>query len=404
MARIAVFHNLPSGGAKRALHEWVKRLAERHTLDVYSLSTADHDYCDLRPYAAHHTVLPFEALGLFNSPFGRLNQLQRRRDLGRLQTLYRGLAEQIDAAGYDVVFSNPCSFTFIPLLHLSLKTPAVYYLHEHFPNRVQRSIPRPYEHRSSLRAAVDRLDPLIPLYYSRLASLQRRAAGGVASLLSNSAFTSRQLREDFGLPSQVVYLGVDSQGFQPLPETQRGGHVLSVGELSPRKGFDFVIESMALLPEEQRPALRLACNRQLPEERAYIEGLARQRGVHLEILSNLNSAQLNLEYNHAAALVYAPYLEPFGLVPLEAMACAAPVVAVAEGGVPESVVDGFTGRLTSRAPQAFAAAVAEVLANPATARAWGQNGRARVLERWTWQRSTDELERYLLDPQGGAAQ
>lgn len=71
---IAIYHNLPSGGGKRALHEMTRRLAERHALDVYTLSCAEHDFGDLRPYAKKYIVYPFQALPLVRRPFGRLNQ------------------------------------------------------------------------------------------------------------------------------------------------------------------------------------------------------------------------------------------------------------------------------------------------------------------------------------------
>jgi len=99
--------------------------------------------------------------------------------------------------------------------------------------------------------------------------------------------------------------------------------------------------------------------------------------------------------NRAAAVVYAPYLEPFGFVPLEAMSCGTAVVAVAEGGVRESVTDGVTGLLTPRSPAAFARALERVLGDPALAGRLGSAGRAAVLEKWTWEASTALLEQEL---------
>ena len=80
--RIALFHNTPSGGAKRAIYEWTRRLAANHLVDVYTLSSADHDFCDIRPFVEQHYIFEFQPRGLFGSPWGRLNQLQRWRDLG----------------------------------------------------------------------------------------------------------------------------------------------------------------------------------------------------------------------------------------------------------------------------------------------------------------------------------
>ncbi len=55
--KLAIYHNLPSGGGKRALYEMTKRLAVRHTVDVYAPSTAEHSFCDVRPLVRKHNVL-----------------------------------------------------------------------------------------------------------------------------------------------------------------------------------------------------------------------------------------------------------------------------------------------------------------------------------------------------------
>jgi glycosyltransferase involved in cell wall biosynthesis len=100
-------------------------------------------------------------------------------------------------------------------------------------------------------------------------------------------------------------------------------------------------------------------------------------------------------YNRAKLVVYAPYLEPFGLVPLEAMACGTPVVGVREGGVRESIVDGVTGLLTDRDEREFAVAVHRLLASPETAAEMGQNGVRHVAGSWTLEHAAARLLRHL---------
>jgi alpha-maltose-1-phosphate synthase len=95
--------------------------------------------------------------------------------------------------------------------------------------------------------------------------------------------------------------------------------------------------------------------------------------------------------------------EPLGIVNLEAMACEAPVVATATGGIPEIVEDGVTGHLvpfqaadtagTPADPAGFVRDIAErvndLLGDPERARAWGRAGRRRVLDLFTWGRAAD---------------
>jgi alpha-maltose-1-phosphate synthase len=103
--------------------------------------------------------------------------------------------------------------------------------------------------------------------------------------------------------------------------------------------------------------------------------------------------------SHASVFACPSIYEPLGIVNLEAMACQAPVVATATGGIPEVVDDGVTGLLVpfepvadaSRAPAdpaRFSADIArrvnELLADPARAKAMGQAGRRRALEHFDW--------------------
>ena len=94
--RIAVYHNLLSGGAKRALAELARRLAERHEIDVFSLSCSNHDFADLRPFVWEYRTFRFDPLPLLASPLGRLNQAARTADLLRLNRLSRQIAQEIE--------------------------------------------------------------------------------------------------------------------------------------------------------------------------------------------------------------------------------------------------------------------------------------------------------------------
>jgi hypothetical protein len=129
---IALFHNLRSGGAKRAIFEWARHLADNHIIDVYTLSDADHAFCDIRPYAHQHHLFNYAPRKLFSSPWGRLNQFQRWRDLSRLTTIGKQIAQEIDKAEYDVVFAHTCWYTHAPAFLQFVQTPVVYYLHEPF--------------------------------------------------------------------------------------------------------------------------------------------------------------------------------------------------------------------------------------------------------------------------------
>lgn len=395
--RIAVYHNLPSGGAKRTLYEMVRRLAAKHQVDLFTLSCANHEFADLRPFAHQHNVYDFAPRPLFQSPFGRFNQLLRWADLQRLQKLTQKIGADIDQGGYDVLFVHPCQFEKSPSVLQFVHIPTVYYCQEPLRHLYEAAPYRPYDGGESRRRQwLNKIDPLPKLYYSRLKRTDQQNTRAANRVLVNSRFMQTAVDQIYGVASQVCYHAIDADWFRPQTvAVSERPFIFSVGSLTPMKGFDFLLQAVAQLPAEQLPLVTIASNFQNPPERAYLETLATELGVPLQLLLNISDEQLVRLYNQATVVAYTPHREPFGLVPLEAMACAKPVVAVAEGGVVESVQHEQTGLLAPREPALFAAALARLLDDPALGQAYGRAGRAVVEQRWTWETAVGQIEAQL---------
>jgi len=393
---IAVYHNLHSGGAKHSSYEIVSRLAARHRVDLFCPSTANTDFFDMRSHVGETVVFDYAPGRLFHSPFGRLNQAVRCRDLLRLEQVERQIAAEIDRRGYDAVYVHPCQFTQTPSLLFYMHTPSLYHSREPFRRLYEPSIPRDYRSSQGWRDTLDRVDPFNRAYERWLRRMDRRNIRQATRIVTNSFFTREALYRVYGVNARVVYHGVDVETFRPL-DLPRDNLALSVGALTPNKGFDFIVDSLGLIPERLRPTLVVVSNYQELAERAYLERLARERGVHLTLLKGVSLEELVRLYNSAALICYAPILEPFGLVPLEAMACGTAVVAVREGGVRESVVDGWTGFLVDRDPALFANAVQTLLEDRALAARLGCQAREYVTEKWTWDHTVQDVEAHLFD-------
>ncbi|WDV49117.1 glycosyltransferase [Streptomyces coeruleorubidus] len=191
----------------------------------------------------------------------------------------------------------------------------------------------------------------------------------------------------------IVPCGVDPDRFTPKgPAAPRGPYphrLLQLGRLVPRKGAAVAVAALARLPGTELvvvggpPADRLDDD---PEVRR-LRGIARDAGVadRVRFTGAVPSEDVPPLLRSADVVVCPADYEPFGIVPLEAMACGVPVVASAVGGQLDTVADPGTGRLVPpRDPEALARAVAGLLADPAAREACGAAGRRRVLSRYGW--------------------
>jgi D-inositol-3-phosphate glycosyltransferase len=198
--------------------------------------------------------------------------------------------------------------------------------------------------------------------------------------------------------------GDKAQARQALGVAEHEFVVLQLGRMVPRKGVDNVVQAMSYLGDG-RPARLLVVggnstdpdDGQTPEITRLRE-LAQQCGVapRVTFVGQRQHDALRTFYLAADVFVSTPWYEPFGITPLEAMACGTPVVGSDVGGIRYSVADGVTGHLVPpREPQVLAQRLDHLRANPALAAAMGRAGVHRVRSRFTWDRvATDLLDVY----------
>ena len=185
--------------------------------------------------------------------------------------------------------------------------------------------------------------------------------------------------ETLGATALTVRYGLTAPEAPLARESPTGTSFLAVGRLEEQKGFDVAIEAMALVVE-QIPGAHLAIageGSKRPELLAAIERLGLGDAVQLlgrrEDISELMRA--------ADVFVHTARWEGFGLVLLEAMRAALPIVATPVGAIPEVVDDGRTGTLVPPDdPRALATALVELAQRPTLRRERGLAGFARLRE------------------------
>ena len=226
---------------------------------------------------------------------------------------------------------------------------------------------------------------------------ESRNARAYDRILVNSLFTRETVLRTYGCDARVCYLGVDADVFKPTPGP-RDNLVVGVGVVRPRKRVHRAIEAVATVPAARRPALVWIGNAVDERYARRLHALAEDLSVAFKIRSRITDAELSATLARAKAMIYAPRLEPFGLAPLEANACETPVVAVAEGGVRETIRHGVNGLVVQDdTPRMLGDALDGLLSNPQRLAKMGRQGRELVLREWSWSTAIDRLEGQLMD-------
>jgi D-inositol-3-phosphate glycosyltransferase len=194
---------------------------------------------------------------------------------------------------------------------------------------------------------------------------------------------------------RIVPCGVDLECFTPdgPREPRRPGHlrIVTLSRLVPRKGVANAIEAIADVPEAE---LIIAGggegpDLQLDPEAQRLSALARSLGVadRVYLRGRVERCDVPALLRSADVVVCTPWYEPFGIVPLEAMACGVPVVVSSVGGLVDTVVDGSTGvHVPPQDSKALACVLQSLAANPVQRKLLGRLGVERVRGRYSWSR------------------
>jgi glycosyltransferase involved in cell wall biosynthesis len=230
----------------------------------------------------------------------------------------------------------------------------------------------------------------------RIAAERRiaRDADHIIATCSDEAFELRRLGAE-GPRISIVPCGVDLNTFGPdgPAEDRRPGmhRIVCVSRLVERKGIDDVVRALPSLSSCELVIAGGGSADSLEDDpvAVHLRSLAASIGVadRVELRGPADRASVARLMRSADVVCCTPWYEPFGIVPLEAMACGKPVIASAVGGLVDSVVDGVTGlHVPPRRPDRIAEAIAKIVAHPSFQRRMGQAGIDRTRTRYGWPR------------------
>lgn len=360
--KIAVFHNLPPGGAKRTVWEQVKHLVRKNEVHLFILSDTDESFLPLSPLVSRVHRYNF-----------RLSSNRLIADFQKffiLPLIHRRMSNYINNH-CDLLIAHPDKLTQAPHLLRYVRCPKLYFC--------QELLRIAYEPELKIKQKL----PLLNNFYELLTRVTRKTVDRINAqradvILANSAYTGNKIASHYQITPIICHLGVDPRVFQPI-ETQTRNQILFVDQPENHMSdYKLVTTALKKLSPKQRPTLKIL--------------RFSNAGPTLS-----KDHQIAVEYSKSLLVTCSSTNEPFGLASIESMACETPVLAVNEGGYKETVADGKTGWLLPRDPDNFAAKIKLLIENPQLARKMGKAGRRHILSHFTWNHHMSTLDRAMAN-------
>jgi glycosyltransferase involved in cell wall biosynthesis len=364
--RIAVFYNIPFGGAKRVVLENVKGLrALSHKVDVYTLSH-EQDIFEPGVFADNEYVYAYQPKE-FNIPV--LSRIVKDfQSFYSLKKLHKKIAEDINSKDYDIALIYIDTNTHSPYILRFLRVKNVYFCFE--PLRMV------YEYALRIPSSLNWLNKIYEHINRTIRKrIDRRNARFAMHITTLSLFAREYIIQAYDLYPTVSYIGVDEKVFKKNKQKKKN-QILFVAEKEYIYGYDLLKDALGYILKKNRPKLKIVFGTKKS-----------QRITDKELISIYNESLVTLSLSR---------FDTFGLVPLESMACETPVIALNVAGYREIIRDGETGFLVGFDPKEISEKIDFFIQNPQASSEMGKNGRESIEGKWTWKKQILDLENLLI--------
>lgn len=355
--KIAVIDNLPEGGAKRVVFEQIKYLAQKHSIWYGTNNVVAHIPFDSLPITMQRfdlSVEPHTGWSRFQQEWSLLFGLRKK---------YKKVAEQLIAWKPDIVIAHPCLYTQAPILLHFLPMPTIYFAEEWLRLIYEPQL-FPLPSTSFHKKVYEKYRRQIIKY------LDAQAVSHATCIVTTSNYNAQHLYQAYGIHPDVIHLGVDNAVFQAPRRRTDNDTFLFIGQKDEVHGYPLIEEAIS------RSSVPINISIISQDKETYSK----------------SDAELVQEYASATAVLCLDRGEPFGLIPLEAMSCETPVIAVAEGGYLETIQQNKTGLLIKRDANELLDAMLSLARDPHYRSLLGKNGRHYVQKNFSWERHGQQLE------------
>lgn len=293
--KIAVYSNLPSGGASELMKLNIKYFRDRR------IKISKYTDFELLPTNIFNYLLTC---------------------IFKLPSTHKAISEKINKK-CDALIAYHSWMTKSPHLLRYVSVPKVYIC--------QEALREYYDHEHiKLQTLKERVVNFIRLPIKIID--RKNVMSTKVTIIANSKFSKNIIDKAYQVSSKVIYPGIKVAEFYPINKIKKVNQIISVGAINKFKRYEFIIQVVSSIDKTIRPKLVIVGNGVDDGYTIKLKKLAKKHNVTLTIKTNIPKKNLIEEYRKSKLFIYAPVSEPFGIVVEEAMAAELPIVAYTEGG------------------------------------------------------------------------
>ncbi len=215
-------------------------------------------------------------------------------------------------------------------------------------------------------------------------------------IIANSNYGASRVKEIYKREADLVaYPSVDLERFKP--QEGKKNYIFTISRLDKQKNIDVLLRAFNTLPSELKKKYQVVIGGN-GTERKNLENLARELGIaqRVKFLGWVEEKELPRWYAQAKLVVFCAQDEPFGIIPVEAMASGTVVIAAKSGGVGESVLEGKTGFLVEpRNIKVLAKKIRVLLEDEKKLRKMSKEAREQIEKNFSWDKTAQAIEQFF---------
>lgn len=358
--RIAFYHELHKGGARRGTNEFARRLKTRgHEVVLYTIEENDNEkyfYNKINIYKFKPKV--------WKGRNARVRLYKDTIELFKLFLLNKKIANEINKSHYDAVYVAASQYIESPFILRFLSSPTFFYCNDPYYRIIYEPDLFRAVNLNIFKKKYEDINRFIRKY------LDKWNINKADHIVFISEFTRQMFRKVYKRDGEVIHYGVDTSHFTQYIKNKKFD-LLFIGSYDFLDGYPFFMEVVKKMKTNPRVRTVIFEKEWLSEKKL------------LDV------------YRQSKILVSVSYREPLGMVPMEVMSCAIPVVAINEGGHKETILDNTTGYLVNRDASLFASKLDYLLTHNDILKKMGYNARKQMVEKWDWAIQVGKLEKFI---------